>query len=153
MKRKIEGLIVLTFLLAYLGCTSTPIRISDKVQGPAIQMILLEETGYNVTFWILQNNPEYIEKVELGLEGVEKLLDAGDPTTAVRAVTEIMESLKIISSNYVLMVNSATRIVSLVLEINLEIADEPGETLNLIKAFVKGLRAGVEDAELVSELK
>jgi hypothetical protein len=153
MKKEIGRLIISSLLLlGYFGCASSPVQISDRIQEPSVQAVLLREAGYNVTFWILQSNSSYIEKFETGLRSAEDILEAKNLAAAIEAISMLLDDLEIVEPKYAPLVHSAARMLSLFLEVDPEILDEYKQARDLVKIFIQGLLEGIGDAKVVAQI-
>lgn len=148
MKRRIVSLSVLViFAMCFLGCGHVKIK-PDALHDSATQEFLLQEAGYNASYWVLKNNPNYIERTEAGLQGIDGLLDAGDIAEAVRAAIAVVVVFRDIDPNYLPLISSATRLLSAILKIDTEGVENFEQAKTLVQAFLTGAEAGVADAKL-----
>lgn len=150
MKRIINLFVLCVFAVCFLGCGSIKIK-EDVVHDPAVQAFALTEAGYNASYWVLKNNPDYIEQVEAGLWGIEKLLEAGDITEAVGAAIDVVATFQAIDLTYLHFISSASRLLSMILEVDLEAPENYEQAKTFLRAFLVGARAGIADAKFINE--
>lgn len=149
MKKRIVSLgILIVFAVCFWGCGIIQVK-EDVIHDPATQEFLLVEAGYNATYWTLKNNPDYIAQVEAGLQGVEELLEVGELTEAVQIALNTVEMFKTINPTYLPLISSATRLLSLILEMDLENLKNYEQAKMLVKAFLSGAKAGIADVKFL----
>ena len=123
------------------GCGGVQIKNDPKTRA-----VLLEEAGYNATFFILRNQSDStITRVEIGIAGAEETLETQEIAIAIESLLLLVQSYELVDHKYAPLARTAIRLLGLLLDVDLSIPENRKEVIAGVRAFLAGAKKGLQD--------
>lgn len=142
------GAICLTAFLCS-GCATM-----NATVDPRTQALLFQEAGFNLAFYTLRGEPQpVIERTEKAICTAIKMLKTKNVREMVDVIIKYIESspqfqARLGEEEYAPLIKSSVRLLSGLLDLNVEISDEQEQVRMALQKFLQGALEGIQELKV-----